>query len=114
MLPDGTTGYTGCLSKRITVRANCDGADAIHYSLNITIPATAVSVSIGTDGTVTIYAVRPQRPCRTIARSTSQFHQSGRSAKHGAVNLFLETALAARRHPYVPGTNGVGLQSGLC
>ena len=54
LLPDGTTGYTRDGSFQKDNQGQIVTSDGYPLQPNITIPANALSMSIGTDGTVTV------------------------------------------------------------
>lgn len=107
LLPDGTTGYTRDGSFQKDNQGQIVTADGYPLQPNITIPATAVSVSIGTDGTVTITQSGSAASTQIGSVQLANFINPAGLQSMGQ-NLFLETAASGTPTPNTPGTNGVG------
>jgi flagellar basal-body rod protein FlgG len=107
LLPDGSTGYTrnGAFQKD----ANGQLVTASGYPLQpaITVPANALSVTIGKDGVVSVTL-----PNQVAAAQIGNIQLVGFVNPAGlqavGENLFLETAASGNPNPNAPGTNGVG------
>jgi len=108
LLPDGTTGYTRDGSFQKDNQGQIVTSDGYPLQPNITIPATALSVSIGTDGTVTITQSGTAASTQIGTIQLSNFINPAGLQSMGQ-NLFLETAASGTPTPNTPGTNGVGI-----
>jgi flagellar basal-body rod protein FlgG len=107
-LPDGTLSYTrdGSLTKD----ANGQVVTANGYPLSpaITIPSTALSVSVSRDGIVTISQPGVTTPTQIGNIQLANFVNNGGLQSTGQ-NLFVETASSGTPTPNTPGTNGTGV-----
>ena len=107
LMPDGTTGYTrdGAFQKD----ANGQMVTSSGYPLQpaITIPANAQSVTIGSDGVVTITQPGATAPVQVGTIQVATFVNPGGLSSMGQ-NLYQETASSGTASPNTPGTNGSG------
>ena len=107
LTPDGTTAYTrdGAFQKD----ANGQIVTSSGYPLQpaITIPANALSVTIGKDGVVSVTLPNQAAPAQIGNIQLASFVNPGGLQSVGE-NLFLETAASGTANPNAPGTNGVG------
>ena len=107
-LPDGTTAYT----RDGTLHTDANGAvvNSSGFALTpaITVPATAQSVTIGQDGTVTITLPGQAAPQNIGQIQLANFINPGGLDSKGD-NLMLESAASGTPSTKAPGTNGVGL-----
>ena len=108
LLPDGTTGYTRDGSFQKDNQGQIVTADGYPLQPNITIPANALSVSIGTDGTVTVTQSGTAAATQIGSIQLATFVNNGGLQAIGQ-NLFLETAASGTPTPNTPGTNGAGV-----
>jgi flagellar basal-body rod protein FlgG len=107
-LPDGTLGYTRDGAFQKDSQGQIVTANGYPLSPAITIPANALSISIGTDGVVTVLQSGSPTPVQVGQIQLASFVNSGGLQSMGQ-NLFLETASSGTATPNTPGTNGVGL-----
>jgi flagellar basal-body rod protein FlgG len=107
-VPDGTLAYTRDGS--FTKDANGQIVTASGYPLSpaITIPASAVSVSITRDGIVSYTQQGSTTPTQAGTIQLVGFINNGGLQSVGE-NLFVETASSGTPTPNTPGTNGTGL-----
>ena len=107
LTPDGTTAYTrdGAFQKD----ANGQIVTSSGYPLQpaITIPANALSVTIGKDGVVSVTLPNQTAPSQIGNIQLAGFVNPGGLQSMGE-NLYLETAASGTPNPNTPGTNGVG------
>ena len=107
-MPDGTTAYTrdGAFQKD----ANGQIVTSSGYPLQpaITIPANALSVTIGKDGVVSVTLPNQAAAAQIGNIQLASFVNPGGLQSVGE-NLFLETAASGTPNPNTPGTNGVGV-----
>lgn len=106
-LPDGTTAYTrdGSFQKDNTGQiVTTDGYPVLPA---ITIPTNATSLTIGTDGTVSITQSGSSATTQLGTIQLATFVNNGGLQSIGQ-NLFMETASSGTPTPNAPGTNGAG------
>jgi len=108
LLPDGTTAYTRDGSFQKDNQGQIVTANGYPLQPAITIPQNALTITIGTDGVVSI--TQPNSPA-TVQIGTIQvatFINNGGLQSVGE-NLYLETASSGTPTPNTPGTNGSGV-----
>ena len=107
LLPDGTTAYTRDGSFQKDNQGQIVTSDGYPVTPNITIPSNALTVTVGTDGTVSI---TQQGSAATTQIGTIQVATFINPAGLQSVgqNLYLETAASGTPTPNTPGTNGAG------
>ncbi len=112
-LPDGTTGYTRDGSFQVSAQGQLVTNSGYTVQPGITIPATAQSVTIGSDGTVSVVL-----PSQALPQTVGQIqiagfiNPAGLEPKGG--NIYGETAASGTPTPGTAGTNGLGtLQQGF-
>lgn len=108
LLPDGTTGYTRDGSFQKDSTGQIVTADGYPVQPAITIPANALSISIGNDGTVTVTQPGTAAATQIGTLQLATFINPGGLQGIGQ-NLFLETAASGTPTPNTPGTNGAGV-----
>ena len=111
-LPDGTTGYTRDGSLQVDGAGQLVTNNGYVVHPGITIPATAQSVTIASDGTVSVAL-----PNQTAAQTIGQLQLAGFVNPSGlepkGQNLWGETAASGTPNAAAPGSNGLGsLQQG--
>ena len=107
LLPDGTTGYTRDGSFQKDNQGQIVTSNGYPLSPNITIPADALSVTVGTDGTISVTQPGVATATQIGALQLATFVNPGGLLSIGQ-NLFLETASSGTPTPNTPGTNGAG------
>lgn len=107
-LPDGTTAYTrdGAFQKDSQGQLVTSSGYVVQPA--ITIPADALSVTIGKDGTVSVALPGQVNPSQIGNIQIANFVNPGGLQSTGE-NLFLETASSGTATPSTPGTNGTGV-----
>lgn len=108
LLPDGTTGYTRDGAFQKDNQGQIVTAEGYPLQPNITIPATALTVTIGTDGTVSITQSGTAATTQIGNIQLANFINPAGLQSIGQ-NLFLETAASGTPTPNTPGTNGAGI-----
>jgi flagellar basal-body rod protein FlgG len=111
-LPDGTTGYTrdGSLQVDGTGQLVTNNGYVVHPG--ITIPATAQSVTIAPDGTVSV-ALPNQTAAQTVGQLQLAAFVNPAGLEPKGQNLWGETAASGAPNAAAPGSNGLGsLQQG--
>ena len=108
LLPDGTIAYTRDGSFQKDNQGQIVTADGYPVQPNITIPPNALSVTVGTDGTVSVTQPGTAASTQVGTLQLATFVNSGGLQRIGQ-NLFLETASSGTPTPNTPGTNGAGV-----
>jgi flagellar basal-body rod protein FlgG len=108
LLPDGTTAYTRDGSFQKDNQGQLVTASGYPVQPSITIPANALSVTIGTDGVVSITQAGSTATTQVGSLQVATFINDGGLQRVGE-NLFLETASSGTPTPTTPGTNGAGV-----
>ena len=106
-MPDGTTGYTRDGAFQVNATGQVVTNNGYPVQPGITIPATATSVTIGTDGTVSV-ALPGQAAPQTVGQLqiASFVNPAGLDPK--GQNLFGETASSGTPQSGAPGTGQLG------
>lgn len=107
LLPDGTTAYTRDGSFQKDNQGQVVTSNGYPLQPSITIPATALVVTVGTDGTVTYTTSGSAASTTAGTLQLATFVNDGGLQSVGQ-NLFLETASSGTPTPNTPGTNGAG------
>jgi flagellar basal-body rod protein FlgG len=107
-LPDGTIAYTRDGAFQKDSQGQIVTANGYPLSPAITIPSNALSISVGSDGVVTVLQPGSPTPVQVGQIQLASFVNNGGLQSMGQ-NLFLETASSGTATPNTPGTNGVGL-----
>jgi flagellar basal-body rod protein FlgG len=106
-MPDGTTAYTRDGSFQVSAQGQLVTNNGYTVNPGITIPANAQSVTIGSDGTVSV--VTPgQATAQTVGQIqiTNFVNPAGMEPK--GQNIFGETAASGSPNSGTPGQNGLG------
>jgi len=112
-MPDGTTGYSRDGTSHMDQNGQVVTSNGFPLQPAITIPATAQSVTIGQDGTVSV-TLPAQAAAQTVGSiQLASFVNPGGLESKGQ-NLFAETAASGTANANAPGSNGSGtLQQGF-
>jgi flagellar basal-body rod protein FlgG len=107
LLPDGTIGYTrdGALQRDSTGLLVTANGDPVEPALNI--PEGALSVTIGSDGTVSVLTAGESAPSQVGEIQLVDFINPAGLDPMGN-NLFLETAASGAPQTGTPGLDGLG------
>lgn len=106
-LPDGTTGYTRDGSFQVDAQGKLVNSAGLPVANGITVPPTATSVSIGTDGTVTATLSGQAAPQNIGTISLVNFVNPAGLEPSGD-NVYTETAASGQPNGGTAGTNGLG------
>jgi len=114
LMPDGTPRFTRDGSFRLNSTGQLVTADGFQLQPPITIPNDTISVTIGTDGTVSVYTAGSPNAATPIGQiSLSRFSNPSGLRAEGR-NLFSETTASGGQQQGVPGENGLGqIQQGF-
>ncbi|NMG02928.1 flagellar basal-body rod protein FlgG [Azoarcus taiwanensis] len=106
--PDGTIAYTRDGSFQLDNEGNVVTASGYLLADNINIPADALSITVGKDGTVSVLQAGEIAPIEVGAIQLATFVNPGGLQAAGE-NLFLETASSGVANPVQPGLEGAGV-----
>jgi len=107
-MPDGTTAYTRDGSFHTDAQGQLVTSNGTPLQPAITLPANALSVTIGQDGTVSVTTAGTTAPTTVGTIQLATFINPAGLSSHGQ-NLFLETAASGTPATNTPGTNGTGM-----
>ncbi len=111
-VPDGTTAYTRDGSLQVDATGQLVTNSGYTVQPGITIPATAQSVTIAPDGTVSV-TLPGQAAAQNIGQITTANFVNPAGLEPRGQNLWGETAASGTASAAAPGTNGHGtLQQG--
>ncbi|MEO7151915.1 MAG: flagellar basal-body rod protein FlgG [Burkholderiaceae bacterium] len=106
-MPDGTNGYTRDGSFQVSAQGQLVTNNGYPVQPGITIPAAAQSVTIGSDGTVSVTL-----PGQALPQAVGQLQLAGFVNPAGlepkGQNLYAETAASGTPNTGAPGANGLG------
>jgi flagellar basal-body rod protein FlgG len=106
-MPDGTTAYTRDGALKINAEGQLVTNNGFPLNPSMTVPANAVSVTVGIDGIVTAVLPGASAPTQIGQMQVANFvNPSGLEPK--GLNLFGETAASGSPTVGTPGTNGTG------
>lgn len=107
-MPDGTLAYTRDGSFQKDATGQVVTSSGYPLSPALTVPANAISVTIGRDGVVSVLQAGEVTPTQIGSVQLASFVNPGGLQSAGE-NLFVETASSGTPTPNTPGTNGTGL-----
>ncbi len=107
LMPDGTFGYTRDGSFQVNAQGELVTSSGYRVQPGISIPDSAQSVSIGTDGVITVQLAGQSAPTQVGTIQVSDFvNPAGLQAR--GENLAMETAASGPAQTSTPGLNGLG------
>ena len=108
--PDGTTAYTRDGSFHRDATGQIVNSNGMTLTPALTLPANALAVTVGQDGTVT-YTTQGSAAVTTLGtiQLATFINPAGLSSQ--GQNLYIETAASGTASTNTPGTNGVGMLS---
>jgi flagellar basal-body rod protein FlgG len=112
LMPDGSFGYTRDGSFQVSSTGEMVTSSGYKVQPGITIPAGAQSVTIGSDGVVSVLAAGATTPTQVGTLQLTDFiNESGLQAR--GENIVVETAASGPAQTANPGLSGMGtLQQG--
>ena len=105
--PDGTLGYTRDGSFQVDSQGRLVTASGLPVANGITIPVTAQSVTISSDGTVSVTVPGSVTPTSVGTIALANFINPAGLQPTGQ-NLYIETAASGQPSSGTAGTNGLG------
>lgn len=106
-LPNGDTSYTRSGAFKMNSSGQLVTSEGFLISPNITIPSTAVSITVGTDGTITVINAGSTAPTQVGQLTLVKFSNPAGLSSLGR-NLFSETTASGSPISGTPGSNGFG------
>ncbi len=107
-MPDGSTAYTRDGSFQTDAQGQLVTASGYAVQPGITIPADALSLTIGRDGTVSVTQPGSPAPVQVGTLQLATFVNPAGLLSLGE-NLYAETAASGTPNAATPGSNGAGL-----
>jgi flagellar basal-body rod protein FlgG len=108
ILPNGEIRYTRDGSFRVNAQGNLVTSDGFLVSPQITIPPQAVSITIGSDGTVSVQNAGALNTATVVGQLTLVRFLNPAGLNAEGRNLFAETPASGAPIITVPGQNGAG------
>ena len=107
LLPDGSTAYTRTGAFKVDSEGRVVTSDGFVMEPELVVPANAVDISIGTDGTVTIQVAGENAPTELGQIQLARFLNPGGLVSIGR-NLYKPTAASGDPAVGTPGLEGIG------
>lgn len=107
LLPDGTQGFTRDGSLQIDAQGQLVNASGLAIQPAITIPPSSLSISIGSDGTVSAQ-IAGQAAATQVGNIQLVDFVNPTGLQPNGDNLFLESASSGAPQTGTPGLNGLG------
>lgn len=108
LMPDGSTAYTRDGAFQVDSQGQVVTSSGYALQPALTIPADAVSVTIGRDGTVSVLQAGNNAPTQVGSIQLANFINPAGLQSEGE-NLYKETAASGSPSANTPGTNGLGV-----
>lgn len=105
--PDGTLGYTRDGTFQLDAQGQLVNAEGYSIQPGITIPSNAQSITIGSDGTVSVLVPGQTTPTQVGTLQLASFANPAGLQPIGQ-NLYVETASSGAPQTGNPGLNGIG------
>lgn len=107
LMPDGTTAYTRDGSFQVDSQGQLVTSSGFAVQPAITVPANALSISIGRDGVVSVTQPGVAAPTQIGTLQIATFiNPAGLDSK--GENLYMETGASGTPNSNAPGSNGAG------
>jgi flagellar basal-body rod protein FlgG len=107
LLPDGSTAYTRTGAFKVDSEGRIVTSDGFVMEPELVVPANAVDISIGTDGTVTIQVAGENAPTELGQIQLARFLNPGGLVSIGR-NLYKPSAASGDPAVGTPGLEGIG------
>jgi flagellar basal-body rod protein FlgG len=110
--PNGGFSYTRDGTFRLNATNQLVTADGYLVSPNLTFPADAQSISVGSDGTVSVTTASSPTTSTTVGKLTLTHFPNPAGLSANGQNLYTETPASGTAQTVTPGQNGTGLIQG--
>jgi flagellar basal-body rod protein FlgG len=107
-MPDGTTAYTRDGSFHVDNNGQVVTSNGFIVQPAITIPSTALAVTVGQDGTVSYTQSGVVKPTQVGTLQLATFVNPAGLSSNGQ-NLYVETAASGSPNTAAPGSSGLGV-----
>lgn len=107
LLPDGTLGYTRDGSFQLNSQGQMVTSSGYVLQPGITIPSGAQTISIGSDGVISVSVAGQSAPTQVGSLQLTDFVNPAGLQPRGE-NLFVESAASGTAQTGTPGLNGLG------
>jgi flagellar basal-body rod protein FlgG len=108
LLPDGTNAYTRDGAFHVDNQGQLVTSSGFHVQPAITIPANALTVTVGRDGVVSVTRAGSAAPSQVGQIQVASFVNPNGLQSMGE-NMYIETAASGTANANTPGSNGLGL-----
>lgn len=108
LMPDGSAAYTRDGSLQVNAEGMLVTASGYPLQPAVTVPANSTSMTIGSDGTITIQAAGSSQSTQVGNLQLVQFPNPAGLESRGE-NLFTETPSSGAPNTVTPGANGAGV-----
>ncbi len=105
--PNGELAYTRSGALKLNSQGQMVTSEGFLLSPNITVPSTAINVTIGSDGTVTVISAGAAAPSQIGAITLARFPNPAGLSSLGR-NLFMPTQASGAATTGTPGEGGFG------
>ena len=106
-MPDGTTAYTRDGTFQLSAQGQIVTASGYTVVPGITIPTGSQSITVGTDGTITVQVAGQSAPTQVGALQLADFINPAGLQASGS-NLLVQSAASGTPITSTPGLNGLG------
>lgn len=112
-MPDGTTAYTRDGSFQVNAQGQMVTNNGMLLQPGITIPANAMNIAVGSDGTVSV-TLQGQSQAQTVGQLQITNFINPAGLEPNGQNLYIETAASGAPQTGTPETTGLGaIQQGF-
>lgn len=107
LMPDGTIGYSRAGAFKLDSEGRIVNSEGYQLDPSITVPANTLSISVGTDGRITVLQAGNNTPVEIGQIELARFTNSGGLIAMGK-NLFAVSASSGEPTTGTPGSEGLG------
>jgi len=107
-MPDGSTGYSRDGAFHVDLNGQLVTSNGFAVLPAITIPAGAIGITVGQDGTVSVKQASSVSPVQVGTIQLANFINPAGLSAHGQ-NIYLETTASGSPTTGAPGANGLGV-----
>ncbi len=106
-MPDGTVAYTRAGTFKLDSEGRIVSSDGYSIEPSITVPANTLSITVGTDGKITVLQAGSSTPTEIGQIELARFINPG-GLKSIGKSLYIPTASSGEAASGTPGTEGLG------